>query len=771
MVARLFGAIFFCAAARAEVPADSWITHAGAANTTPIVLRFRRELTLERVPKRMPLSVTADNRFILFVNGRRVASGPSTGTIQHWRVTTVDLAPWLTPGRNVIAAVVWNFGDFAPLAQSTVATGFRLVGEPISTGAPGWRVKIDAGHSATKGSEQIPWQYYVASAPEIIAAGKTDWDWAGLTERGDGWQDAVPAPAAAARQLVADRLPPQSFTPASPGTVVRTTQAGGEGFPARPVVVPAHSQVTLLLKRDAMISAYPALTVSGGKGATIKLRYSEALYDAQRRKGDRELVDDRKVLGLFDTFLADGARRTFAPLWWRTWRFAEIEVTTGSEPLTMEAFSVSETGYPFKQVAHFNSSDPVLDRIWEIGWRTLRIDAHETYMDSAYWEQLQYTGDTRLQMLISYAVAGDSRLAEQAIDAFAQTDADGGLVWGAAPSRGANVIATFSFAWVGMLADWALQQPDPDPIVRHLPRMRVVLDWFEPLRNEEGLLGANPQWNFIDWAGQRWDDRTTFPSYGKLGGSCLMTVMWLGALQQGAALEAAHGDASRAAANSLRADRARAAIRAHCWDAQRALFADNPDRNVFSQHMNTLAVLYDVATAEEARGILERITVAGSGIDAPPGMFVSTYYFAWYLVRAFEHAGMTDRYLELLHTWRELLKLNYTTWPESRGDTRSDTHAWSAHPTADLLGLVAGIQPAAPGYSRVRIAPLLGHLTSLDAVAVTPKGAVSVRYRVANGELTARIERPRDLPGEFVWQGRRYPLTRARNRFVLGVSR
>jgi len=26
-------------------------------------------------------------------------------------------------------------------------------------------------------------------------------------------------------------------------------------------------------------------------------------------------------------------------------------------------------------------------------------------------------------------------------------------------------------------------------------------------------------------------------------------------------------------------------------------------------------------------------------------------------------------------------------------ETRSATHAWSAHPTADLLGIVAGIQP------------------------------------------------------------------------------
>jgi hypothetical protein len=743
--------------------ADGWITHADAAKATPIVLHFRRELTLERIPGRMPVQVTADNRFILFANGRRIASGPSTGTVANWRYANVDLAPFLVRGRNVIAAVVWNFGDAAPSAQSIVATGFRLIGEPISTSAPGWRVKIDAGHSASL-AKQIPWQYYVASTPEIIDANKTDWDWAERTELTPGWQDAVSAPAAAVRTLVADLLPPQSFESAAPGTVVRTSQPLGERFPRHPVIVPANSNARFLIGRDAMISGYPELDISGGKGATIKLKYSEALYDAARKKGDRNLIGDRQVLGIFDTFIADGGHRTFAPLWWRTWRFAEIDVSTGAEPLTLETFRVIETGYPFEQIARFYSSDESLNAIWEIGWRTLRVDAHETFMDSSYWEQLQYTGDTRLEMLISYAVAGDARLAVQAIDAFAESNADGGLVWGAAPSRGANVIATFSFAWVGMLSDWSLEQPDPAPIVRHLPRMRTVLAWFEPWLNAQGLLGANPQWNFIDWAGQRFDDRTIFPSYGKQGGSCLMTVMWLGALRQGAALEAAHGDAGQSAVDSARAARARAAIREHCWDAKRALFADNPDLEVFSQHMNTLAVLYDVATPIEAPAILERIVVAGKGIDAPSGMFTSTYYFAWYIVRAFEHAGMADRYFDLLATWRELLKLNYTTWPESRGDTRSDTHAWSAHPTADLLGVVAGIRPAAAGYRRVRIAPLLGHLTSLDATAATPAGPVAVRYRIAGNMLIAEIDLPRALPGEFVWRGERYPLTGGHNR-------
>ena len=176
-----------------------WITHADAGSRTPIVLQFRRELQLDRVPAKLLVSVTADNRYILYVNGLRVADGPSTGTVKSWRQRSLDLAPQLKRGKNVIEAVVWNFGDVAPASQQTVATGFRLIGEPISTSAAGWRVRIDDSHTAINAKEQISWQYYVASAPEVIDARKIN---------DEHWQDAVPAPEAAARTLIADPFPP-----------------------------------------------------------------------------------------------------------------------------------------------------------------------------------------------------------------------------------------------------------------------------------------------------------------------------------------------------------------------------------------------------------------------------------------------------------------------------------------------------------------------------------------------------------------------------------
>ena len=73
--------------------------------------------------------VTADNRYQLWVNGTRVVFGPARGDLNHWRYETIDLAPHLHAGRNVLAAVVWNYGELAPEAQTTWRTGFLIQGD------------------------------------------------------------------------------------------------------------------------------------------------------------------------------------------------------------------------------------------------------------------------------------------------------------------------------------------------------------------------------------------------------------------------------------------------------------------------------------------------------------------------------------------------------------------------------------------------------------------------------------------------------------------
>src|ERR1022692_1977264 len=99
-----------------------------------------------------------------------------------------------------------------------------------------------------------------------------------------------------------------------------------------------------------------------------------------------------------------GGSRTFAPLWFRPWRYFQLKIKTATEPLSLDGLHVNFSAFPFVPRATFTSSDPELKAIWDICWRTARLGAHDTYMDTPFWEQLQYVDDTRIQALISYAV-------------------------------------------------------------------------------------------------------------------------------------------------------------------------------------------------------------------------------------------------------------------------------------------------------------------------------------------------------------------------------
>jgi hypothetical protein len=607
----------------------------------------------------------------------------------------------------------------------------------------------------------------MANGPgEELNGAKYDWQWNDPADTDKAWVPAAspmreniyPSAARAGLageqvdnywQLVPDELPHMAYSPTDAGTVVRSDEPGARVFPSQPVTIAANRHVHFLLDRKTLTTAYPQLTASGGKGASIRLTYSEALYDAKQQKGDRNEVGDRQALGMSDLFLPDGgARHTFEPLWWRVWRYLDLDIQTAAEPLTLDALQAEYTAYPFTERASFTSQDPQLAQIWDVSWRTAQLDAHETYMDTPYWEQLQYVGDTRIQALISYALTGDDRLAKQALASFDVSRIPEGLTQSRYPTSQPQMIPTFSLIWIGMLHDYWMYRPDVSEVKAHLPGTRTVLDWFSQYQQPDGLLKKLPWWSFIDWV-----SRGELPTYDAQGESCTTTLEYLGALDDAAELEKAVGDPDRAEQERLRAQHVRTGLYAKCWDAKRRLLADSPAHSAFSQQSNVLAVLFDVIPREEQQAVLRQVMEIAPG-TTPGGVLSCSYYFRFYLARALDHAGMGDDYLSTLKPWRNLLALHFSTWPETPEPTRSDSHAWSAHPAYDLLTVVAGIEPASPGFASVKISPHLGNLQEMAAEFPHPLGSIKVQLARQGTGLKGSVTLPAGLEGRFMWQGR-----------------
>jgi hypothetical protein len=194
------------------------------------------------------------------------------------------------------------------------------------------------------------------------------------------------------------------------------------------------------------------------------------------------------------------------------------------------------------------------------------------------------------------------------------------------------------------------------------------------------------------------------------------------------------------------------------WAETTGLLADTPTKSSFSQQANSLAVWLDVIPKEQQRAVMIKVLASSSSSATQPKtgvipMAQASYYFRFYLARAMVHAGLGDQYIQQLEPWRKMLGLGLSTWAETPEPTRSDSHAWSAHPTLDLLTIVAGISPSSPGFAAVRIAPHLGELRRADAAMPTPKGLVEVRYARKENRWKAVVTLPPDLSGELSWRG------------------
>ncbi len=128
-----------------------WIAVPKAPKTEYGVYHFRKTFDLAARPERFLVHASGDNRYQLFVNGQRAAWGPARGDLFHWRYETVDIAGFLRPGKNLLAAVVWNFGEHAPEAQITLETGFVLQGdgeaESIADTGASWKCLRNEAYS------------------------------------------------------------------------------------------------------------------------------------------------------------------------------------------------------------------------------------------------------------------------------------------------------------------------------------------------------------------------------------------------------------------------------------------------------------------------------------------------------------------------------------------------------------------------------------------------------------------------------------------------
>jgi alpha-L-rhamnosidase len=746
----------------------TWIKHPESQGREYGIYHFRKTLTLIEKPNTYIINVTADNRYRLFVNGHPVCSGPARGDLYNWYFETVDIALYLHAGTNIIAAQVWNMGELAAVAQISNQTGFLIQGNTdfekhVNTG-PSWKVLKNEAYTpcSTDNGERLH-AYMVVGPGDRVQGTLFPWGWES-TEFNDGnWKNAVSIAQADPvgygtdnRWTLSPRTIPvfketmQRFKAIRRSSGISTSikvLTGKKGL-----TIPSNQTVRILLDQSVNTVAYPELIVSGGNGATVKLTYGEALFDQNNSKGDRNQIEGKDIRGNYDIFLPDGGlKRKFRPLWFKGFRYIQLDITTKTEPLTLDDIYNMKTGYPLVMHASFTANDKSLGAIWSTGWRTAELCAGELYYDTPYYEQLQYTGDSRIQALISLYNSGDDRLMRKAITDFYHSRTPEGLTQGRYPSNRLQIIPPFSLFWVSMIHDYWMHRKDNGFIHKFLPAIAEIMQWYsDRIDQKQKMLGPLTWWNFIDW--DNFDGWGAAPGT-KGGNSSIVTLQYAYTLHQAADLFKSFGQNAAATLYTVTAEELAKGTYLNCYVKERGLIADTPEKLSFSQHAGIWAILSgavpDVDVPTMMKTVLE---------DKSIGQV--TFFYRFYLTQALKKANMADLYYSQLTPWRDMLKLGLTTFAEKPEPTRSDCHAWSASPNYDFLATICGIMPDAPGFDKVVIKPALGDLTSVEASMPHPAGKIAVKFkREGKDGIAAKITLPEGLSGTFIWKNKPRKLT------------
>lgn len=754
-----------------------WVSFSDTPQNDYQIYHFRKKINLTKKPDSFIVHVSADSRYKLFVNSQLISTGPARSDIYHWNFETVDIASNLKQGENTLQAIVWNFGSRNPEAQVSIQTAFILLGnsaaESVVNTDKSWQYMQDKRYSPL--TPDLIYTFYVAGPGDkvdmTIASNPftTEQGWTncrqlsnglpkGVFEWSDGWM------------LTPRNIPAMEMKPERMKSVVRSENINlPQGFPSskKSFSIAANTKATILIDQGHLTNAYPILNFSKGDDAVISIGYAEALYikeagvnwKAQNQKGNRNETEGKRFVGVKDLVISDGSdNQEFSTLAWRTWRYIQLEIETKNEGLTIDDFYGVFTGYPFIRQASINFiNDDYANRIFDVGWRTARLCAVETYMDCPYYEQLQYIGDTRIQALISYYNSGDDRLARQAISQIDNSRLAEGITLSRFPTTHAQEIPPFSLFWVGMIHDYYYYRNDPAFVKSMIPGIRQLLSFFSRYQQLDGSLKDLPYWVFTDWCESKGWYRGIGPM-GKNGNSAMLDAQLLWAYKLASELEKKFGSEGIAKEYDQAAELLQNTIRKKYWNQNRKLFADTPEKDLFSQHTNALAILSGIITKDSAAAVADKIATDTSLAQA-------TIYFKYYIHQALAKAGKGNDYMNWLDVWRENVKMGMTTWAEISdiNRTRSDCHAWGASPNIEFFRIVLGIDSDAPGFLKVKIQPHPGKMKSLKGSMPHPNGKIDVDYQVNANEINAIINLPAGITGNFIWNNKSYPLREGKN--------
>ena len=696
-----------------------WISRAYCAGTGNTWIAFRKNVELKEIPAEVPAKIAADSKYWLWINGEMVVfegglkRGPAPGDGYY---DTVDIAPWLKPGDNCIAVLVWYFGrsGFSHMSSGTPALLFEArAGNVKILSDDSWDACEHFAYGTASGKAP---NYRLSESNVRYDARKFNSDWYKGSSKHMG---------SAYEIGVKPGDPP--FGKLVPRPIPLWKDYGLKDYES---VRRSGDTLVCKLPYNAQFSAYLELEAPAGRLIGLHT--------------DHDSVGTEKCV--HGEYVTKEGVQGYEHLPWMNGDYMYY-IVPGDVTVTKLQFR--ETGYDTSFSGYFRCDDELLNEYWQKAQRTLYVCMRDTYMDCPDRERAQWWGDEVHELTEAfYALSPSSwALARKGMLEMVNWAMPDGSLYAPIPcSNWFKELAQQSLAsvgWFGFHNYWFYSGDDSIiPLV--YPAVHRYLHECWKLDPDDLPLERTKGWNWAD-AGKDIDK------------VALLHPWYYLALKGEQAMAGQISKIDDVGVDEGIMDRLKESYNRLYWTG--SCYKTPGYEGPADDRVQALAVVSGIAGPDKYDAILK---VLDERQEAET-------YFMRYVIDAYFIMGRPDKALERMHSfYPSIMEEDCSTLWEHRNHINSRNHAWSGHGIIHMGQRIAGIEPLKPGFREFSIKPQMGSLKHVECGVDTAFGMIEVRLDRKGKRINAVISVPEGTAAVYTdSRGRRHTLPSGKHSITL----
>ena len=411
--------------------------------------------------------------------------------------------------------------------------------------------------------------------------------------------------------------------------------------------------------------------------------------------------------------------------------------------------------------AAFRSSDPLLNRIWELCRYSIKATTFAGVYVDGDRERIPYEADAYLNQLSHYATDRDIQMARDTYDHL--------MANATRPTECATHLIFMVHADWMHTGDTAWLAPRYEALKSKLLLERARAD---------GLITSTAahirKGDLVDWPPAERDGFVFTPV------NTVANAFYLRGLTLMADLARALQHDADATTYLDRERTARAAFQEKLFDSTRGVYRDGEGTDHAAQHSNLFPLAFGLVPESE------RIRVTAFVVSR--GMACSVYA-AQYLLEALFANDAADAAHALItapgdRSWKHMVEsgttITWEAWDQRYKPNQDWNHAWGAAPANLLPNYVLGARALMPGWSRATIRPHPGPLAEAEGKVPTPRGPILISWKNAAtfrlsltvpAGMSAQVELPAPPDSRGVFTGEKsVSARRAGGRWIIAEA-